>query len=84
MFEIQGKRPASILSGRPALVAGVRAGHRRARALRNVTLGLAVSLVLALLQFAPGMIETASAATPLNIFVGYMDTHSVPSSAKQP
>ncbi|MDX6335827.1 MAG: hypothetical protein QOG05_3167, partial [Streptosporangiaceae bacterium] len=30
------------------------------------------------------MIETASAATPLNIFVGYMDTHSVPSSTKQP
>ena len=66
------------------MVAGVGPGHRPGRALRNVTLGLAASLILALLQFAPGMIGTASAATPLNVFVGYMDTHTVPSSAKQP
>ena len=84
MSEIQGKRPASILPGRSAVVAGVGPGHRPGRALRNVISGLAASLILALLQFAPGMIGTASAATPLNVFVGYMDTHSVPSSAKQP
>ena len=84
MSEIQGKRPASILPGRPAVVAGVGPGHRPGRTLRNVTSSLAASLILALLQFAPGMIGTASAATPLNVFVGYMDTHTVPSSAKQP
>ena len=84
MSEIRGKRSAWIVCERPAVVPGVRSGHPPGRALRNITIGIVVSLALALLQFAPGMMKTASAATPLNVFVGYMDTHTVPSSAKQP
>ena len=80
----RGKRPASVPPGQPAFLSGARSRCRPGRALRNATLALAGSLVLSLLQFATGVIETASAATPLSVFVGYMDTHSVPSSAKQP
>ncbi|HEV7148517.1 MAG TPA: hypothetical protein VGN48_16110, partial [Pedococcus sp.] len=42
------------------------------------------ALVLLILQLALAAVAPASAATPLNIFVGYMDTHSVASSSKQP
>jgi fibronectin type 3 domain-containing protein len=42
-----------------------------------------VTLVLALLPLAL-VAPSASAATPLNIFVGYMDTHSTGSSSNQP
>src|SRR5664279_4947689 len=42
-----------------------------------------VALVLALLPLAL-VASSASAATPLNVFVGYMDTHTSGSSAKQP
>ena len=42
-----------------------------------------VALVLALLPLAL-VTSSASAATPLNVFVGYMDTHTSGSSAKQP
>ena len=42
-----------------------------------------VALVLALLPLAL-VASSASAATPLNVFVGYMDTHTSGSSVKQP
>ena len=45
----------------------------------------AVAGVAALvLQSVGSVLAPAEAATPLNVFVGYMDTHSVASSAKQP
>jgi hypothetical protein len=56
----------------------------RGRVLRFAALVLGVSLLLSLAQFATGAIGSAWAASPLNVFVGYMDTHSVPSSSKQP
>ncbi|WP_344061057.1 fibronectin type III domain-containing protein, partial [Terrabacter lapilli] len=43
-------------------------------------LGMAVLV----LQAALALLAPASAATPLNVYVGYMDTHSVASSSKQP
>src|SRR6478672_6922309 len=47
--------------------------------------GVAVTGVAALiLESVLAVLAPASAATPLNVFVGYMDTHSVASSAKQP
>src|SRR6478609_5661398 len=45
----------------------------------------AVAGVAALiLQSVLAVLAPADAATPLNVFVGYMDTHSVASSANQP
>ena len=41
-------------------------------------------LGLTFLPFAPGVAGPASAASPLNVFAGYMDTHSVPFSSNQP
>ena len=32
----------------------------------------------------PALTGTASAASPLNVFVGYFDTHTVPFSSNQP
>src|SRR5260221_867448 len=55
----------------------------RARARRNLALTVGAVSALSILQLT---VPTghALAATPLNVFVGYMDTHSVPSSTKQP
>src|SRR6476661_8290585 len=47
--------------------------------------GVAVTGVAALiLESVLAVLAPASAATPLNVYVGYMDTHSVASSSKQP
>jgi fibronectin type 3 domain-containing protein len=59
-------------------------GRRRSRALQNAILVIAASLAPSLFQLATGGLPPAAAATPLNVFVGYMDTHSVPVSSKQP
>src|SRR5258708_6812857 len=55
----------------------------RARARRHLALTVGAVSALSILQLT---VPTghALAATPLNVFVGYMDTHSVPSSTKQP
>jgi fibronectin type 3 domain-containing protein len=45
---------------------------------------LLMALGLSLAQFAPVLTSTASAASPLNVFAGYFDTHSVPFSSNQP
>ncbi|EWT02522.1 autotransporter adhesin, partial [Intrasporangium oryzae NRRL B-24470] len=42
------------------------------------------AVVVLLLESAVTVIAPAAAATPLDVFVGYMDTHSVASSTKQP
>ena len=50
---------------------------------RTATLAVAASLA-ASTALAAGETAPAAAATPLNIFVGYMDTHTVASSSSQP
>ena len=50
---------------------------------RTATLAVAASLA-ASTALAAGATAPAAAATPLNIFVGYMDTHTVASSSSQP
>ena len=52
--------------------------------LRRLNAVLVAILGLSFLQFAPGMISPASAASPLNVFVGYFDTHEFPFTANQP
>ena len=63
-------------SGRPRSLA------RRLR--RRVTTVIAMALALSSFQLVPDLIGSAVAASPLNLFVGYMDTHTVPFSANQP
>lgn len=58
-------------------------GWLRTPARRNFALAGAGVLALSLLQLT-GPAGHALAATPLNVFVGYMDTHAVPSSPNQP
>ncbi len=41
-------------------------------------------LGLSLFQLVPTLISPAWAASPLNVFAGYMDTHTVPFSSNQP
>jgi fibronectin type 3 domain-containing protein len=48
------------------------------------TYRLIIALGLSLLSLAPTLTGTASAASPLNAFVGYFDTHTVPFSSNQP
>ena len=63
-------------------------GAEPSRARRRWTARSAVAVVTAVavlvLQSVLTVLAPASAASPLNVFVGYMDTHSVASSAKQP
>jgi titin len=49
-----------------------------------VNVVLVALLGLSLFQFAPELITPASAASPLNIFVGYFDTHEFPFTSNQP
>jgi fibronectin type 3 domain-containing protein len=58
-------------------------GRLRAPARRNLALAVAGVLALSLLGLT-GPTGHALAATPLNVFVGYMDTHTAPSSPNQP
>jgi hypothetical protein len=58
-------------------------GRLRAPARRNLVLAVAGVLALSLLQLT-GPAGHALGATPLNVFVGYMDTHAAPSSPSQP
>jgi fibronectin type 3 domain-containing protein len=58
-------------------------GRLRAPAWRNLALAVAGVMALSLLQLT-GSAGHAQAATPLNVFVGYMDTHAVASSPNQP
>ncbi len=60
-----------------------RPGNSARQVLRRVVV-LVTILVLSLFQSVPGVISPASAASPLNVFVGYMDTHTVPFSSNQP
>ena len=43
-----------------------------------------MALGLSLAQLIPALTSTVSAASPLNIFVGYFDTHTVPFTSNQP
>ena len=52
--------------------------------LRRVRIVLILALGLSLSSLAPGLTGIASAASPLNVFVGYFDTHTVPFSSNQP
>jgi fibronectin type 3 domain-containing protein len=45
---------------------------------------LILALGLSLSSLAPGLTGVASAASPLNVSVGYFDTHTVPFSSNQP
>ena len=57
---------------------------KRRPALRRVRTVLVIALGLSLLSLTPALTGTASAASPLNVFVGYFDTHTVPFSSNQP
>ena len=46
--------------------------------------GALLAAVALVLQWGLAVLVPALAATPLNVYVGYMDTHSVASSSKQP
>ena len=74
--------------GRSCDVARGLPGLRVARASRQWvrrSVVMVVTAVVALtVQSALVMVTTAHSATPLNVFVGYMDTHTLPSSSKQP
>jgi titin len=45
---------------------------------------LVIALGLSLTQLVPALISPASAASSLNVFAGYFDTHTVPFSSNQP
>jgi fibronectin type 3 domain-containing protein len=49
-----------------------------------VRIVLIIALGLSLSSLVPALTGTASAASPLNLFVGYFDTHTVPFSSNQP
>ena len=70
--------------GRPTDVSTQRDQRRRRRWRRRGVLGSVLAAVVLALQWALAGLVPALAATPLNVFVGYMDTHSVASSSKQP
>jgi len=61
-----------------------RPGRSARRVLRRTAVFAAVILGLSLAQLAPVLVPPASAASPLNVFVGYMDTHTVGFSSNQP
>src|SRR5690242_2802470 len=52
--------------------------------LRRMRIVLILALGLSLSSLAPGLTGVASAASPLNVLVGYFDTHTVPFSSNQP
>ena len=58
--------------------------RKRWPALRRVRTVLIIALGLSLSSLVPALTGTASAASPLNVFVGYFDTHTVPFSSNQP
>jgi fibronectin type 3 domain-containing protein len=57
--------------------------HQR-RVLRRVSAVVVMILGLSAFQLVPQVISPASAASPLDVFVGYFDTHSVAFSSNQP
>jgi fibronectin type 3 domain-containing protein len=88
-------RRSKVSKRRPAPVRAIRGTSGAARprtarprtarqALRRLNAVLVAILGLSFLQFAPGMVSPASAASPLNVFVGYFDTHEFPFTANQP
>jgi hypothetical protein len=76
-FKIRRRASNRVGLARPAR------GRLRAPARWNSALAVAGVMALSLLQLT-GSVGHALAATPLNVFVGYMDTHAVPSSPNQP
>ena len=58
--------------------------RKRWPALRRVRTVLIIALGLSLSSLVRRLTGTASAASPLNLFVGYFDTHTVPFSSNQP
>jgi hypothetical protein len=54
------------------------------RRLLRATTALGAGLALATLQLVAGAAAPASAASQLTVYAGYMDTHSVARSSKQP
>jgi len=61
-----------------------RPGSSARRTLRRARTILVIALGLSLAQLVPALTGTASAASPLNVFIGYFDTHTVPFSSNQP
>ena len=59
-------------------------GNPARRLLRRGSALLAIILGLSLFQLVPALINPAAAASPLNVFAGYFDTHTVPFSSNQP
>ena len=76
------RRDRPVVVMRSLLGLGIaRASRRWVR--RSVVMVVAAVVALTV-QSALAVVAPADAATPLNIFVGYMDTHTVPSSSNQP
>src|SRR5689334_11473445 len=61
-----------------------RPGRSARRVLRRAAAFAVVVLGLSLAQLVPVLASPASAASPLNVFAGYMDTHTVGFSSNQP
>jgi fibronectin type 3 domain-containing protein len=68
----------------PRMAGAYRHGSSARRTLRRARTILVIALGLSLAQLVPALTGTASAASPLNVFIGYFDTHTVPFSSNQP
>lgn len=79
-----GKRRSAPARARQRITDADRRGNSARRVLRRVRAVLVIALGLSLSSLVPGLAGTASAASPLNVFVGYFDTHTVPFSSNQP
>src|SRR5579864_8530264 len=66
------------------LRAAGRPGKSARRVPRRAAAFTAVILGLSLAQLVPGLASPAKAASSLNVFAGYMDTHTVGFSSNQP
>ena len=71
------RHPEPALGASGPIVAGRRRSYSR-QVLWRVRAILVMALGLSLAQLIPALTSTVSAASPLNIFVGYFDTHTVP------
>jgi fibronectin type 3 domain-containing protein len=80
---ITTKRPVSVAANR-RLPRARRAVNARRKVPRFASAVLAILTAALFFQVGPGVVTPALAAFPLNVYVGYMDTHSGGFSSNQP
>jgi fibronectin type 3 domain-containing protein len=83
MGRSEAKNSQSTRAVHPVPAAG-RPGRSARQVLRRVSAALVTVIGLSLSQLIPALASPASAASPLNVFAGYMDTHTVGFSSNQP